>query len=74
MKRQVINMAEKLEPIDEFSILIDTGMKPVPRGAGAEFDAATTEKIQTRLDEFDDVRTRGDVESRSVHLGSNVPR
>jgi len=67
-------MGENPESIDEFAIPIDSGMKPVPRGAGAEFDLATAEKIRTRLDEFDAVRTRGDVESRSVHLGGNAPR
>ncbi len=72
--RGVTTVAEKLESIDEFAILIDTGMKRVPRGAAAEFDTATSEKIRTRLDEFDAVRTRGDVESRSVHLGGNAPR
>jgi hypothetical protein len=59
------------DPTDEFAPAIGTGMDRVPSGAGAEFDAATTEKLQRRLDEFDAVRTRGDVESRSVHLGGS---
>jgi hypothetical protein len=56
------------ERIDEFSILIDTGMKRVPHSAGAEFDDATTKTIQNRLDEFEDVRTRGYVESHMAYL------
>ena len=67
-------MSEKSESIDDFVVAIGTGMEPVPRGSGAEFDPATAERIRTRLDEFDAVRTRGDVESRSAHLGGNAPR
>lgn len=59
---------------EEFALTIGTGMRHVPSGAGAEFDAATTELLQSRLDEFDAVRTRGEVESRSVHLGGPPPR
>ncbi len=62
------------EQIEEFAHLIGTGMRPVPLGAGAEFDLATTEQLQSRLDEFDAVRIRGEVESRSVHLGGQLPR
>lgn len=53
---------------------IGTRMLRVPAGAGAKFDADTTEELQKRLDEFDAVRTRGEVESRSVHLGGQPPR
>jgi hypothetical protein len=67
-------MSEQSESIDEFAFPIGTGMQRVPRGVGAEFDPATAEEIRDRLDEFDAVRTRGDVESRSVHLGGNAPR
>ncbi len=54
--------------------MIGTGMQRVPSGAGAEFDAATAEQLRIRLDEFDAVRTRGEVESRSVHLGGPTSR
>lgn len=59
---------------DEFAPTIGTGMRRVPSGAGAEFDAVTAEQLRNRLDEFDAVRTRGEVESRSVHLGGPPPR
>jgi len=59
---------------EEFAPTIGTGMRRVPSGAGAEFDAVTTELLQSRLDEFDAVRARGEVESRSVHLRGRPPR
>jgi len=59
---------------EEFAPTIGTGMRRVPSGAGAEFDAATAEQLRNLLDEFDAVRTRGEVESRSVHLGGPTPR
>jgi phytoene dehydrogenase-like protein len=62
------------EETEEFAPALGTGMRRVLSGAGAEFDAATTELLQSRLDEFDAVRTRGEVESRSVHLGGPPPR
>jgi hypothetical protein len=58
----------------DFAIPIGTGMRRVPAGAGAEFDAETTERLRNRLEEFDAVRTRGEIESRSVHLGGHSPR
>ena len=58
----------------EFAPTIGTGMQRVPAGAGAEFDPETVEQLQNRLDEFDAVRMRGKVESRSVHLGGQPPR
>ena len=59
---------------EEFAPTIGTGMRRVASGAGAEFDAATTELLLSRLDEFDAVRTRGEVESRSAHLGGLSPQ
>ncbi len=59
---------------EEFAPAIGTGMRRVAAGAGAEFDATTTELLRSRLDEFDAVRTRGEVESRSVHLGGPLLR
>ena len=73
-------MVENSEPTDttdpegEFALSIGTGMRRVRPGAGAEFDLETAEKLRSRLDEFDAVRTRGEVESRSVHLGGQPPR
>lgn len=67
-------MTDQSEFIDEFAFPIGTGMRRVPRGVGAEFDPATAEEIRDRLDEFDAVRTRGDVESRSAHLGGAASR
>ncbi len=68
---------DQVDPADEaaeFATPIGTGMEPVPEGAGAEFSAATVERLRNRLDQFDAVRTRGEVESRSVHLGGQSPR
>jgi hypothetical protein len=73
-------MPEEADPIDPaddsagFAQPIGTGMEPVPPGAGAEFSAATVERLRNRLDQFDAVRTRGEVESRSAHLGGQSPR
>lgn len=50
----------------EFAPLIETGMRRVPNVTG--FDAETTERLQTRLAEFDAVRNRGAVESRTAYL------
>lgn len=64
-------------PIDDapdFATTIGTGMVLVEAGAAAEFSAATVERLRNRLDEFDAVRTRGEVESRSVHLGGTPSR
>ena len=58
----------------EFAIPIGTGMQRVPAGAGGEFDAETTERLRSRLEEFDAVRTRWEIESRTVHLGGRSPR
>ena len=62
------------DPAADFALPIGTGMHRVPTGAGSEFDEEMTEQLQKRLDEFDAVRTRGEVESRSVHLGGQPPR
>jgi hypothetical protein len=58
----------------KFLFPIGTGMRHVEPGAGAEFDAATTERLRNKLEEFDAVRTRGEIESRSVHLGGRSSR
>jgi len=55
--------------VDEFAVPIGRGMRRVASGAGAGFDAEEAERLRNKLDEFDAVRTRGDVESRSAHLG-----
>jgi len=39
--------------LDEFTVLIDTGMKPVPRGEG--YDVGSSERLQRRLAELDAV-------------------
>jgi hypothetical protein len=62
------------DEVEEFAPSIGTGMTPVPAGAGSEFNVKTTELLRVRLDEFDAVRTRGEVESRSVHLGGQSTR
>ena len=67
-------VAQATSDLDEVAPPIGTGMRPVPAGAGAEFDAETAERLRDRLDEFDAVRARGEVESRSVHLGGLPPR
>ena len=59
---------------EEFALTIGTGMQRVPSGAGTEFDADTAERLRNRLDELDAVRTRGEVESCSVHLEGPTPR
>jgi hypothetical protein len=58
----------------DFVTTVGTGMESVEPGAGAEFSASTVERLRARLDEFDAVRTRGEVESRSVHLGGQSLR
>lgn len=63
-----------LDDIPEFATTIGTGMVLVEAGAATEFSAATVERLRSRLDEFDAVRTRGEVESRSVHLGGTPSR
>ena len=44
---------------DEFVTVLDRGMRRVPENERSEFDAATTEALNRRLDEFDRVRARG---------------
>ena len=53
---------------DEFLITVGTGMKSVEPSAGAEFSASTADRLHARLDEFDAVRTRGEVEIRSIYF------
>jgi len=62
---------EQKLPEDDFAIPIGTHMELMPGEAEAEFefDPATSEDLRRRLDEFDEMRTRAYVESRSVHLG-----
>jgi hypothetical protein len=63
---------EQTPPEDDIAVPIGSHMEPMPSEAEFEFDAATAENLRRRLDEFDEMRTRAYVESRSVHLG--VPR
>jgi hypothetical protein len=56
--------------IDSFAVPIRTGMRRVVRNASSRIDSAADAEIRRRLEDFDAVRTRGDVESRSVHLGA----
>lgn len=65
---------QELTSADDFAVPIGTGMRTVARTAAAEFDPETAEHIRQRLDEFDAVRTKGDVESRTVQLGGPGPQ
>ena len=59
---------ETLGDGNEFTVAIGTGMHPVRRGEGADFDRATVARLHARLDEFDNVRSRGEVESRLAYF------
>jgi hypothetical protein len=61
-------------PEDDFAVPLGTHMELMPGEAEFDFDAATSEDLRRRLDEFDEMRTRAYVESRSVHLGGFRPR
>jgi len=68
-----MSQTESTEPeasIDSFAVPIDTGMHPVPRSSRSRSDPVADEEMRRRLEDFDAVRTRGDVESRTVHLGA----
>lgn len=56
-------------PEDDFAIPVGTHMEPMLSEVDVEFDQATAAELRRRLDEFDEMRTRAYVESRSVHLG-----
>jgi hypothetical protein len=51
-----------------------TGMRKVSSDAGARFSPETAQELRDLIDEFDAVRTRGEVESRSVYLVGHRPR
>jgi hypothetical protein len=69
-------MAEEREPhpADEFSVPLGRGMRRVTDAQRTNFRRAVADELQDRLDEFDEVRTRGEVESRSARLGSRALR
>lgn len=54
---------------DEFAIPIGTNMEALLSDVDVEFDEETAADLRRRLDDFDEMRTRAYVESRSVHLG-----
>ena len=59
---------------DEFSFPLGRGMRRVTDAERTSFRRADADELQDRLDEFDEVRTRGEVESRSARLGSRALR
>lgn len=61
-------------PEDEFAIPVGTHMEPLLSDVEMEFDEGDASELRQRLDEFDEMRTRAYVESRSVHLGGPIGR
>ena len=61
-------------PEDDFAVPIDTHMEPLLSDVDVEFDDETASQLRRRLDEFDEMRTKAYVESRSVHLGGSPGR
>ncbi len=57
------------DPADEFTVALDRGMRQVDEVERTTFRRRIVEELQQQLDEFDEVRTRGEVESRSARLG-----
>ena len=62
------------DAVDDFAVPVGRGMRRLSEGEKTTFRRDEAARLQDRLDEFDAVRTRGDVESRSAHLGGRVPR
>jgi hypothetical protein len=64
-------MSDAIEPPfisaeDEFAVPIGTGMQRLEHGV--DFDRETADRLRRRLDEFDAMRTRGAVESRTAWI------
>lgn len=57
------------DAVDDFAIPVGRGMRRLSEGEKTTFRRGEAARLQDRLDEFDAVRTRGDLESRSAHLG-----
>jgi hypothetical protein len=62
------------DPTDEFTVPLDRGMRRVKDTERTTFRRTDADELQDRLDEFDEVRTRGEVESRSARLGGRAVR
>ncbi len=60
------------DQLDEFSVPIGRGMRPVPEAERTTFRRSDADALQDRLMKFDAVRTRGEVESRSARLGGRT--
>ena len=63
---------EPHDELDEFSVPVGRGMRPVPDAEQTTFRRLDADALQDRLDSFDAVRTRGEVESRSARLGGRT--
>lgn len=61
-------------PVDEFAVPAGRNMRRLSEGEQMTFRTEEATALQAKLDEFDAVRTRGDIESRSAHLGGRVVR
>lgn len=61
-----------INELDEFSIPLGRGMRPVPEALLTTFRRPDADALQDRLETFDAVRTRGEVESRSARLGGRT--
>lgn len=59
---------------DEFTVPLSRGMRRVNDAERTTFRRSDADELQGRLDEFDEVRTRGEVESRSARLGGRAVR
>jgi hypothetical protein len=57
------------EDIEPFAEEVASGMQRIPAGAAPELELADAKQLLEQLDEFDAVRLRGDVESRTAELG-----
>ncbi len=62
------------EPSPDFAVSINRGMRRVSDAQRVAFRDSEADELSRRLDEFDAVRTRGDVESRSARLGTRSSR
>jgi hypothetical protein len=62
------------ETANEFAVPIGMHMEPLLSDADVELDEETATELRQRLDQFDEMRTRAYVESRSVHLGGPSSR
>lgn len=65
---------EQNDELDEFSVALGRGMEPVPDAQRTTFRRSDADALQERLEDFDAVRTRGEVESRSARLGGRSER